>query len=431
MKRRRFIKSLSALPLLSTVARLGGHTAVTAQQRARKPNDKVAPLQIGTNKQLFIDEQLIAASNNVSLSMNPPLKTGEANLIAEHPWESFYAGGWNTVIEDEGIYKMWYDAASISDALSARQRDGRFVCYATSNDGINWQKPWLGLVEFEGSKDNNILMRDTTGAVFLDPHKSGGERFKYVGWWFGDGNGFNETRVWLFSSPDGLRWKPFGDRPIMAAKGQYDTQNQIFWDEGIGKYVAYVRNNIRREAQGERYTIRQTHRAESTNLAQWPQTSLVFSPDEDDPFVSDHYNICAFKYPYAPDVYLGFPSPYLHTNIANRNDGPLDIQLITSRDGISWNRLDRRPYVRLGVDRSYDCGSMYMTVGMLPKGNEIWMYSTGYDFTHGDYDLKTTRHKGVVSRLIQRLDGFTSADAAYTGGNCALFPCGLPETNWC
>ena len=422
MKRRRFIKSLSTLPLLPAVARFVDPLAVTAQPQVRKLNEKTSPLKIGGTKQLFIDDQLIAASTHVDLVMNPPVKTGEANLIAEHPWESFYAGGWNTIIEDEGIYKMWYDAASISDSLSARKRDGRFVCYATSNDGINWKKPLLGLVEFEASKNNNILMRDTTGAVFLDPNNNGGERFKYVGWWDSEKRGINQTEVWLFSSPDGLRWKPFGGRPIMAAKGQYDTQNQIFWDDRVGKYVAYVRNNIRGEKNGERYTIRQTHRAESDTLTQWPQHSLVFSPDNKDPFVSDHYNICAIKYPYAPGVYFGFPSPYLHTNVANRNDGPLDIQLITSRDGITWNRLDRRPYVRLGVKDSNDCGSIYMSVGMLRKGNEIWMYSTGYDFTHGGYDLKTTRHKGVVSRLVQRLDGFVSADAAYTGGELRTIP---------
>ena len=47
-------------------------------------------------------------------------------------------------------------------------------------------------------------------------------------------------------------------------------------------------------------------------------------------------------------------------------------------------------------------------------GSEIWTYSTGYDFTHGGYD-KTTRLKGVVSRLVERLDGFMSLDSAYEG----------------
>ena len=423
MKRRRFIKQLSALSLLPVLPRTAQAAIFPDDNSAAgvapklQQNPSGTPLRIGSDKQLFIDEQLIAASKNVTLTMNPPRKTGEHNIVAEHPWESFRVGAWNTVMEDGGGYKMWYDAASSSDPDSARKGMGRFVCYATSPDGINWEKPILGQVEFEGSKKNNILIRDTTGSVFLDPKKTGGDRFKYVGWWFGDGQGVGLTRVWVFSSTDGIKWKPMGDRPIMAEKSQFDTQNQIFWDERVGKYVAYVRHNeFRYNDRGERYTIRKTHRAESTDLAHWPPTNLVFSPDEVDPVVSDHYNIGAIRYPYAPNIYFGFPSAYLHTNLKGRNDGPLDIQLVTSRDGIQWRRLDRRPYVRLGLGGKPDSGSIYMTVGMLRKRDELWMYYSGFDFTHGAYNLKSTRKKGIVSRLVQRLDGFVSADAAYTGG---------------
>jgi hypothetical protein len=414
MKRRRFVQSLSAMSLLPLVGKF--EEAV----RGYVGSTNVAvdgPLDIGSERQLFIDEHFIAEKTNVTLTVNPPRKTGERNIVAEHPWESFRVGAWNTVMQDGDTYKLWYDAASSSDPDSFRKGMGRFVCHAASRDGIHWEKPVLGLVEFEGSKKNNILMRDTTGSVFLDPKKTGGDRFKYVGWWFGDGQGVGLTRVWIFTSPDGLKWRPQGDRPIMAEKSQFDTQNQIFWDERVGRYVAYVRHNeFRYKENGERYTIRKTHRAESADLSRWPATKLVFAPDEADPPFSDHYNIGANKYPYAPNVYFGFPSGYLHTDRKGRIDDRLDIQLVTSRDGVQWNRLDRRPYLRLGVSGQPDSGSIYMTLGMLRQGDEVWMYYTGFDFTHGGFDLKTTRNKGVISRLVQRLDGFTSADAAYTGG---------------
>ena len=414
MKRRGFIQSLSALSLVPFVGRF--EQAVQGYSESGQVAAK-EPLDIGSDRQLFIDEYLIAEKNDVKLTVNPPRKTGERNVVAENPWESFRVGAWNSVMKDGDTYKLWYDAASTSDPDSFRKGMGRFVCYATSHDAIHWEKPILGLVGFEGSKQNNILMRDTTGTVFLDPKNTGGDRFKYVGWWFGDGKGVGLTRVWIFTSPDGTRWRPLGDRPIMAEKSQFDTQNQIFWDERVGRFVAYVRHNeFRHKENGERYTIRKTHRAESDDLSKWPKTTLVFAPDEEDPQFSDHYNIGANKYPYAPNVYFGFPSGYLHTNLKGRNDGPLDIQLLTSRDGIQWNRLDRRPYLRLGVSGEADGGSIYMTLGMLRQGDELWMYYTGFDFTHGAYDLKTMRKKGVISRLVQRLDGFTSADSLYTGG---------------
>ncbi|MDO9890010.1 hypothetical protein Q7478_09850, partial [Glaesserella parasuis] len=56
------------------------------------------------------------------------------------------------------------------------------LAYARSNDGILWEKPKLGIVDFEGSKENNIIMRDVAGTGILyeptevDPNK----RFKLI-----------------------------------------------------------------------------------------------------------------------------------------------------------------------------------------------------------------------------------------------------------
>jgi hypothetical protein len=360
---------------------------------------------VGSGKQLFIDRLLIAKSQHVTLTLNPPVKTGERNVVSDFPWEDFYVGGWATIIEDEGIYKMWYDAASWTKAGGPLD-SGRFQCYATSHDGIHWEKPILGLTKFAGSNQNNIVISDTTGTVFLDPNKSGGERFKYTGWWHEP----DSPGLWLLSSPDGLHWKPYIDHPILT-KGQFDTQNQIFWDDRINKYVVYVRRWA---------PLRKVGRSETSDLLHWPEPEIVFSYDSQDPVESDHYNSDVIKYPFAPNVYLMFPSAYYHYP-ASANDGPLDIQLATSRDGVHWQRLDRRPYVRLGPTGSDDGGSIYMAVGMLQKGNEIWMYFTGFDFTHGAYS-RETKHKGVISRLVQRMDGFISADADFGGGELTTVP---------
>jgi len=379
--------------------------------------------RIGSDRQLFIDTVLVENSRNVALSMNPPVKTGERSIVAENPWETFYAGGYNTVMEDEGIYKMWYECSS---------RDVRFrgVCYATSRDGIRWEKPVLELFEFNGSKQNNILLecQGAPGSVFLDPRKPDGNRFKYLEWRRAPGKERPPTlSLVLFTSSDGLHWKPYLDGPILTMKDQFDTQNQIFWDDRIEKYVGYVRLNHRIASRHRRflnnYPIRKVGRFETADLAKCPTPEVVFSSDSTDPEESDHYTSCVMKYPLSKDVYLMFPSAYLHDLEAKRNndDGPMDIQLATSHDGIQWLRQDRRPYVRRGLEGSSDGGSLYMTIGMLQRGSEIWTYYTGYDFTHGGYD-KTTRLKGVVSRLVQRLDGFMSLDSAYEGGEFTTVP---------
>ena len=47
--------------------------------------------------------------------------------------------------------------------MPAARSDGtrsESTCYAVSNDGIHWTRPNLGLFEYEGSKDNNIVLGD-------------------------------------------------------------------------------------------------------------------------------------------------------------------------------------------------------------------------------------------------------------------------------
>ena len=66
---------------------------------------------------------------------------------------------------------MWYDASSF---------ESRNVCYAESDDGVHWRRPVCNVVEFEGSKENNIVLKNAVGAVFLDEHGKPDERFKFV-----------------------------------------------------------------------------------------------------------------------------------------------------------------------------------------------------------------------------------------------------------
>ena len=70
--------------------------------------------QAGSEKQLFFDDVLVESARGVRLVLNPPRKTGERCLVSDRPWEDFYAGGWNTVLEDAGTFKMWYGARDVA-----------------------------------------------------------------------------------------------------------------------------------------------------------------------------------------------------------------------------------------------------------------------------------------------------------------------------
>ena len=151
------------------------------------------------------------------------------------------------------------------------------------------------------------------------------------------------------------------------------------------------------------------------------EVHTAISYDDQDPAVTDLYTPAVHRYPWADDAYFAFPSVYLHFAgpPAGKygNDGLLDIQVAVSRTGETFERPFREPYIRLGPDGGPDSRCLYMGVGMIRRGDEIYQYYTGYWHSHGEYvDFPETRNMGKVHRVVQRLDGFVSADTDHAGG---------------
>jgi len=366
-------------------------------------------MNIGSAEQLFVDNAIIASSTGIRLTMNPPRKTGEKCIVADRPWEGHRVCAYNSVAEDGGIYKMWYDAIA-SDG-------SRWLCYATSTDGVRWDKPSLGIVEFNGSKDNNIVFplekrSHEPGCVFLDtnPKCPADARYKMVCSYDGPG-GFG---TYVLISADGLHWRPVSEKPSFRSS---DTGNVALWDDRIERYVAYIRTWAPGRGVG---------RCETDDLRDFGKEQIVLARDDLDPPDIDLYTNAGVKYPFAENVYLLFPSAYFHYPEPPvgkfSNDGPVDIRMAVSRDGVHFTIPDRAPYIRLGVKGSFDDSAMYMATGMIRHGAELWQYYGGYDFTHGAYNVATDKFTGVISRVVQRLDGFVSADAEYGGGELTTVP---------
>lgn len=390
------------------------------------------PIEVGSEKQLFIDELFIETSHGVRLVVNRPQKTGERNIVPEHAWELRRVGYPNTVMEDQGKYRMWYDAwCELQPGDTVTQGiPPRVTCYAESDDGVHWKKPVVGSYEFRGSRQNNIVLPTSPGTVFIDPNAPASERYKF----FGRNRSAMAKDIkanaglWIFGSPDGFRFDPlFSER---ATDIRSDTHDVAFWDPVLNKYVAYIKYigrgdlSIRPNSPIGALGNRKIWRMETNDLKNWPEPAMILAMDAGDRKDSDLYNSAAIRYPYAARAYFMFPSAYYYYvgEGARLNDGPLDIQFAASRDGIHFSRPDRHPFVRNGLEGSFDSRAMYMGVGMLRRGDELWMYYVGYDFTHGDTDAMAQNHKGVISRLVLRLDGFMSADADYQGGEIVSRP---------
>ncbi|MCX6619963.1 MAG: hypothetical protein NTY38_02565, partial [Acidobacteria bacterium] len=313
--------------------------------------DRTTPIQVGSSKQVFVGDDLIESSTGVRLTVNRPRKTGEQLIVSEHPWEEHRVGGANTILYDEGVYKLWYDCMS---------SDSRFQCYATSSDGLKWDKPSLGVVEYRGSRANNIVFQTATCSVFIDPRAPSEARYKAL----------IQHKVrdvplgypWLLASPDGLRWRPFVERAVMEDRFFTDTPIVLFWDQRIGKYVTYGRAWDPVWPTG----LRKVARAETDDVSRWPKPTIVLGRDAEDPENAHFYNPAAMQYPYAANLYLLFPSVYYPI----QGDGPLDVQVALSRDGVRWLRPCRTPFLPIGVKGTYDAGAIYVTPGLIRHGDE-------------------------------------------------------------
>ena len=396
------------------------------------------------NRILFFDDRDIESAENVTLTMNPPVKCGPC-LHVEKPWEKGARG--LCVVEWQGEYRFYYHVSPWKGC--------KCLAFVVSKDGVTWERPKLGLVEFRGSKANNLVdmgaNKQNEGNIFVDPSAPEDQRFKLVG------HSQYEGGMYMMYSPDGLSFKrhPENLLPFIL-----DNHNTSFYDERIGKYVIYSRGWPRSRSvfplQGSRSVIR----IETDNLFRplswdkdapdlWPlskkweglghedmrrvnlELPTVLGPDDLDPPEADIYQLAGVHY--LPDAYLGFPSLYYHHPWAPEgfvNDGYLDLQFASSRDGISWQRDFRGSYVRLDLPDGYCTKMMHMMVGIVPCGHRISQYYIGGRYSHGEGritgDTKVKRPKvpnaPIIHRAEQRMDGFVSADSAYTGGMLVTKP---------
>jgi hypothetical protein len=121
---------------------------------------------IGSRLELFVDDYLIESMTNVTQTLHSPQRR-ETVLTFDKPWEGAVSS-FPVVFQDGDIYRLYY--YGMEWGVPSK------ICYAESRDGINWTRPNLGICEFQGSKDNNIIITDPPMEQFapFKGHKSRG-----------------------------------------------------------------------------------------------------------------------------------------------------------------------------------------------------------------------------------------------------------------
>jgi hypothetical protein len=351
------------------------------------------PLKIGPESQLFVDDFLIDSISKIVRIDHQPRKY-EGNPILQ----GTHANGTIIYIPETKQYRMYYEG-----------------CHrvAFSNDGLNWTKPNLGIVNYNGSTDNNLIIdysfRTDLASFIYDPlDPDPGKRWKASVYYYDKKENPRKIREGLYAlfSPDGLHWKTdvlivpgMTDSPTNWPMTGIDDVSTVVWDKKLGKYIALLK--IWDLTDGRFYRARAM--AFSDDFIHWSQPWSVFLADKLDPPDLQFYGMTAWSY---ESMWLGT----LRTLHSETSTEQVDFQLVTSRDGIHWARAAKRgPFIPNGPEGSIDHG--YHTDFSNPPlrfGDELYFYygSTAYGKSGAPTDLKT----GICLAKL-RVDGFSSLHA--------------------
>ena len=381
--------------------------------------DPAAPLNLGTRKHVLIDGAMVDTSQNLAFRVQPPRRE-ETDFRNTKAWEPTPRMG-STIPDVCSIWDEGDELRMLYTNCGMWGGKNHVICYATSRDGLHWEKPALNLHSWQGESDTNIVIPDAgQGSIIKDPNPAApaGERYKYLSWSYYRG-------YYLYTSPDGIH---FRRNETTALPFDTDGSTEFFWDDQRGIYHAYFRavstdSNIgRRAGHIEVADIFKPFPFKPAPRP-WLDNMILARPAMDEiPIIETNgqvYRMKAHKYAWAPDVYLAFPWRYMKAS--NIRPGSF---MMVSRDGTNWTRYEDPYYFSSGGElNGRTILEALVEHGMVRRGDEIWQYGTVRFTEHGGALYGGVEHEGGVHdrllRLTQRLDGFvavTPADTAKGAG---------------
>ena len=383
----------------------------------------MALIEIRSRKQLFVDDYIVESMTNTKPVMNPAEKVENNPVLPpEMPWEGNDTNVDAVVFDDEDkTFKMWYQCRMIS----AHESDGKIVvtgesegrapvvCLAVSDDGVHWERPDLGLVEFRGSKRNNILPTTYLPpggyggslCIFRDAHENDPARqYKAV-----VKDKIARMSVNLYYSEDAFKWTPCQGNPVVETTrtagdpngyigwGPYDFMG---WDPIREVYAVHVENCAHIRSPLRKRLI---GRAESADMTEWSEPETILVPDERDSPDTEFYGMSVMTY---EGIYVGLPWIYRTTNATHH------VEVAFSRDGIRYDRPFREPFIQRGAKSEFDCNSIYGRSPML-HGDRMLFYYHGLNYRSPETLLALgDKAIGAVGLATLPLDGFVSVDGA-------------------
>ncbi len=397
------------------------------------------PIAVSTNACLFLDDHFIAEQAGLTRTWHPGKPRPEIAIEEKEPWEN-WPTLWGSCFYDPKykVYRLYYQTTlypSGEPGMSFRDN----LCYAESKDAKTWVKPKLGLVEFNGSKDNNLLVSFAgPPGVMIDPLATdpAGRLKMFTYFLKGQPLSNGHGDYCCLQSEDGIHWSFAGpvEKPgfAKAEEGGFNDLMPIMWDGLRRCYLGNFRTmsthaigeltsadgktkNVRRRAIGITRS--------SNPLKGWSPSTMIVKADEQDdrraarlgkdpdkPDWAELYVMPMFTY---GNHYFGMITVFELGDGKDGNGGG-DLQLAYSNEGDHWHRTPGR---KSAVEHTTDNPELFPNFAQfnppLDMGDEIWIFYSENNGTHGIAPFD--KSNGRIRAATWRKDGFASLDAAGKG----------------
>ncbi len=399
-------------------------------------------------REVFWDMFLADENHGITIKNHTPVRKNIV-LSLDAPWEGEH-GAYISLVKVGDIYRLYYRGAGYNNGPEKVEGAYHSVfCVAESPDGKVFTKPNVGIYEYGGSKDNNIVFmldkRIDNFSVYYDenPDCPADERFKALSSCLPTGQCLG--KLGYYKSADGYHFEYV--RPLLL-EGVFDSLNLIVWDSERKKYRIYFRNFHAPDGSDiqlgkhDDTSIRDVRYVESEDFNVWSEPLRVRYTDGKENI--QYYTSGITKY-YRANYYFGTPVRYI-----DRASDAVNYKYLPKLSGFRERLIQREGRGGTAVT---DCtaifsrdgymfersGEAFCTPGI--ENNENWIYGDcyfgrGLFETESDYPFEPNemsfykchgyRHRPVdVVRYTLRLDGFRSWHADKDGGYILTKPISL------
>ena len=400
-------------------------------------------LYIGRSKQLFVDDVVLESVENLCRTWHQPVKTDESPLLSkDQPWEHvtyFSCNTWQLIRDPkDSLFKCWYtdwDYAEVGPHEVPPGQSRFSILYAESDDGIHWRKPTLDVHQIDGRGTNVVLADAYNLGLVIDPHeRDQSQRFKGIYTEYKPGG--DVTDLVAATSGDGIHWTSLSQPPVIGRSGlglddvvilSYDPLGRLFVLNTRHYNMHAVARNLNNPVVGHftppyypldwhRMNKRRVWQSESADLIHWREPYPILTPEDGlDDLDETFYGMC--QYPVG-NITLGL------LNTFNYVPNTMGVRLVYSRDGKTWQHLNKRqPFLAPGGEGAWDAHMVTIPSRPIEVGDELYVYHGGSS-NHHDWwmtgaregvkvreatDLSAVNYALGLAKL--RLDGFVSLTA--------------------